>query len=166
MIHETSDKGRANVSDSAAGDFRVWGVGNVLLGDDAVGCRVAELLAERGIPAVDCGTAPENYIPALSKNPPRALLIVDAADMGLPPGECRKLSLEELDAAADATHGIPLSLLLSPFAGRFEITVLGIQPASLRLGAPLSEAVEKAALRAADLIAGLVSESERHGANS
>ncbi|MDR2175106.1 MAG: hydrogenase maturation protease [Synergistaceae bacterium] len=135
-------------------DLQVWCVGNVLLGDDAVGCRVAELLAERGVPAADCGTVPENYIPALSKNPPRALLIVDAADMGLPPGECRKLSLKELGAgaAADSSHGVPLPLLLSPFEGRFEIAVLGIQPASFRLGAPLSDAAEKAALRAADLI--------------
>jgi hydrogenase 3 maturation protease len=132
----------------------VWGVGNALLGDDAVGCRVAELLAERGIPAVDCGTAPENYVAALSKNPPRALLIVDAVDMGLSPGECGKLSLEELDAAADSSHGVPLSLLLSPFAELFEIVVLGVQPASLRLGAPLSEPVEKAAIRIAEWISG------------
>jgi hydrogenase 3 maturation protease len=123
------------------------------LGDDAVGCRVAELLAERGIPAADCGTTPENYLPTLRKNPPRALVIVDAVDMGLPPGEYRELSLKDLDAAADTSHGVPLSLLLSPFEDFMEITVLGIQPESLRLGAPLSDAVEKAAFRAAALIA-------------
>jgi hydrogenase maturation protease len=138
-------------------DFQVWGVGNVLMGDDAVGCRVAELLAERGVPAVDCGTTPENYVPALNKNPPRALWIVDAVDMGLPPGECRKLSLKDLmglDAAADSSHGIPLPLLLSPFEDFMEITVLGIQPESFSLGAPLSDAVEKAAFRAVELISG------------
>ncbi|MDR1649620.1 MAG: hydrogenase maturation protease [Synergistaceae bacterium] len=136
-------------------DFQVWGVGNVLMGDDAVGCKVAELLAKRGVPVADCGTTPENYVPALSKNPPRALLIVDAVDMGLPPGECRKLSLKDMDAAADSSHGVPLSLLLSPFEDCMEISVLGIQPESLRLGAPLSDAVEKAAFRAADLISEL-----------
>jgi hydrogenase 3 maturation protease len=133
-------------------DFQVWGVGNVLMGDDAAGCRVAELLAEREVPAVDCGTTPENYISALSKNPPRALLIVDAVDMGLPPGEWRMLSLEELDAAPDSSHGIPLSLLLAPFAKHIEIKVLGIQPSSLDLGAPLSDAVEKAISHIAALI--------------
>jgi hydrogenase 3 maturation protease len=138
-------------------DFLVWGVGNVLMGDDAVGCRVAELLSERGFPAVDCGTMPENYIPALSKNPPRVLLIVDAMDMGLPPGECRRFSLEALDSkglssAADSSHGVPLPLLLAPFAANIEIAILGIQPGSLRLGAPLSEPLEKAASRAAELI--------------
>jgi hydrogenase 3 maturation protease len=113
-------------------------------------------LAERGVPAVDCGTAPENYVAALGKNPPRALLIVDAVDMGLPPGEWRKLSLDELDAAADSSHGVPLSLLLSPFADSVEITVLGIQPASFRLGAPLSDAVEKTASRVAEMIEKMV----------
>jgi hydrogenase 3 maturation protease len=148
-------------------DFQVWGVGNVLLGDDAVGCRVAELLAESGgsenevsenevsenkVFAVDCGTTPENYLAALRKNPPRTLLIVDAADMGLPPGECRKLSLDELAAVADSSHGVPLPLLLAPFADSIEIAVLGIQPSSLRLGTPLSDTAEKAARRVAESI--------------
>ena len=136
-------------------DFlRIWGIGNALLGDDAVGCRVAELLGERGVRGVvDCGTTPENHTSALRKNPPRVLLIVDAADMGLSPGECRKLSLGEMDSVMESSHGIPLSFLLADFADSIEITALGIQPSTLRLGAPLSEAVEKAAHRVADLIA-------------
>ena len=123
------------------------------MGDDAVGCEVAKLLAGRKIAGVvDCGVTPENHIATLRKEPPSALLIVDAADMGLPPGELRKISLAELDSATTTSHGVPLSLLLSPFAGVFEITVLGIQPLSTQLGAPLSDAAEKAARRAADLI--------------
>ena len=134
--------------------MRIWCIGNVLLGDDAVGCKVAELLLEKKVCGVlDCGTTPENHIAALRERPPEALLIVDAADMGLPPGELRRLTLEELDAAAVTSHGVPLSLLLSPFADAFEIAVLGIQPATMQLGAPLSEAAEKAAHRVADLIA-------------
>jgi hydrogenase 3 maturation protease len=129
-------------------------MGNALLGDDAVGCRVAELLRERGMRGVvDCGTTPENHTSTLRKNPPRALLIVDAADMGLSPGECRKLSLGQLDSAMESSHGLPLSILLADFADSMEITALGIQPSVLQLGAPLSEPVEKAAHRVADLIA-------------
>ena len=133
--------------------LQIWGMGNVLLGDDAVGCRVAELLRERGLQAVDCGTTPENHTAALRRNPPQGLLIVDAADMGLSPGECRKLSLSEWDSVMGSSHGIPLPLLLTDFANFMEITVLGIQPSVLRLGAPLSEAVEKTAHQVADLIA-------------
>jgi hydrogenase 3 maturation protease len=141
-------------------------VGNPLRGDDAVGRRVAELLTAkltdageraRGIRVVDCGTTPENYIAALGRegtDAPRTLLIVDAAEMGLPPGECRKLSLSELDAVAETSHGLPLSLLLAPFENLMEIAVLGIQPASLRTGAPLSAPVERAARLVAEKIAG------------
>jgi hydrogenase 3 maturation protease len=129
-------------------------VGNVLLGDDAAGCRVAELLRERGAQGVvDCGTTPENHVAALRKNPPEALLIVDAANMGLSPGQYRKLSLSELDSVMESSHGVPLPLLLQEFTDSIEIAALGIQPSTLQLGAPLSETVEKAAHRVADLIA-------------
>ena len=137
-----------------SGKPRIWCVGNALLGDDAVGCRVAELLLERGISGVvNCGTTPENYVATLRKDPPSKLWIVDAADMGLQPGQWRKLSLDAWSAAMDSTHGVPLSLLLAPFSESISITVLGIQPATLQLGAPLSEAVEKTARHLADEIA-------------
>jgi hydrogenase 3 maturation protease len=103
--------------------------------------------------AVDCGTTPENHTATLRKNPPRVLLVVDAVDMGLSPGECRKFSLRELDSVIESSHSIPLSILLANFADSVAILALGIQPSTLRLGAPLSEPVEKAAHHLADLIA-------------
>ena len=134
--------------------MRIWCLGNTLLGDDAVGCRVAELLLEKKITGViDCGTTPENHIAALRTQPPSTLLIVDAADMGITPGGLRRFSIEELNSATAVSHGIPMSLLLSPFADVFEIVMLGIQPTTTRLGEPLSETAEKAARRVADLIA-------------
>ena len=123
------------------------------MGDDAVGCKVAELLFKKNISGVvDCGTTPENHLASLRRQPPSVLLIVDAADMGLNPGEIRKLSIHELDATATASHNIPVSLLLAPFAEAFETIVLGIQPKETRLGAPLSEAAENAAQHVSDLI--------------
>lgn len=133
--------------------MQVWGVGNILLGDDAAGCRVAELLREAGETGVtDCGTTPENYVATLRKNPPRTLLIVDAADMKLPPGECRLLTLGETESTAGSSHGIPLSLLLAPFEETTEIFALAIQPEFLFPGTPLSAAVKKATDHVADLI--------------
>ncbi|MDR1874409.1 MAG: hydrogenase maturation protease [Synergistaceae bacterium] len=131
----------------------VWGVGNVFLGDDAAGCAVAELLRLAGMPGVvDCGTTPENWTATLRRDPPSVLLVVDAADMGLEPGECRLLNLDGMDAFADSSHGIPLPLLLGPFMGLMEIVGIGIQPASLRLGEPFSDAVDEAVRRVADAI--------------
>jgi hydrogenase 3 maturation protease len=138
-----------------AGDMEtaVWGMGNALLGDDAAGCAVAELLRLAGMEGVvDCGTTPENWLAMLRKDPPSALLVVDAADMGLVPGECRLLSIGAMDGVADSSHGIPLSLLLGSFMESVEIIALGIQPASLYPGAPLSGAVNEAVHRVANAI--------------
>ena len=133
--------------------MQIWCLGNVLLGDDAVGCKVAELLHAKKITGVvDCGITPENHIAALRAQPPSILLIVDAADMGISPGELRRFSIEELDTATTVSHNIPISLLLLPFVDVFEIVVLGIQPATTQLGTALSDAAEKAARRVADLI--------------
>ncbi|GHV34783.1 hydrogenase 3 maturation endopeptidase HyCI [Synergistales bacterium] len=145
------------MSDFAISDLSgllVWGVGNVLLGDDAIGCEVVKLLNKQGISATDCGTTPENHIATLKKNPPSTLLIVDATDMGLQPGEFGLISLDKLDAILESSHGVPLSFLLAPFENSMEIAVIGIQPLSLVLGSPLSDAATIAARRVVTLIAG------------
>jgi hydrogenase 3 maturation protease len=111
------------------------------------------LLNEQGISATDCGTTPENHIATLKKNPPATLIIVDATDMGLQPGEIGLISLDKLDATLESSHGVPLSILLTPFENSIEIAVIGIQPVSLALGAGLSDAVADAARRAGALIA-------------
>jgi hydrogenase 3 maturation protease len=123
------------------------------MGDDAAGCEVVKFLREQGISATDCGTTPENYIATLKKNPPATLLIVDATDMGLQPGEFGLISLDKLDATLESSHGVPLSVLLAPFENSgIEIKVIGIQPRALTLGAPLSDAVAGAARCVAELI--------------
>ncbi|WP_286954882.1 hydrogenase maturation protease, partial [Aminobacterium sp. UBA5277] len=67
----------------------LWGTGNPLFGDDGVGPFVAQYLQkkemEHPICAINCETTPENYIGDLQRQHPDLLLIVDAADMGLPP---------------------------------------------------------------------------------
>lgn len=128
----------------------VWCLGNILLGDDAVGCRIAELLKERGVSnVVDCGTTPENYLATLQRGTCGELLIIDAADMELAGGEIRLLSLELFESFGVSNHGIPLSLLLQPYQEKMNICIIGIQPLTLALGASLSPQVEYAALEVA-----------------
>ena len=133
-------------------NLRIWCVGNPLMGDDAVGCRIGELLNAQGLGVVDCGTTPENHLATLRKNPPQTLLIVDAADMNINAGAFRRMKLDEIETATVSSHGVPLSLLLAPFTAAMEITAIGIQPAALQMGAPLSPAVETAARQITKLI--------------
>jgi hydrogenase 3 maturation protease len=89
------------------------GLGNPVGRDDAVGLRVAEALREAewlSIPA----PALENVLGLVEKEKPEKLVIVDAAEMGLPPGTIRRLPLGKGAEMLGSTHGLPLSL--PPFA--------------------------------------------------
>ena len=120
--------------------IQIWGIGNVLLGDDAVGPMISTRLG-----GIDCGTAPENYISKLRKDVPEILIIIDAAEMGLKAGSIRVLNYDELSGEIVTTHGMPLSFLLEQFNKTIDIILIGIQPKQTNLGEPLSDEVRTAA---------------------
>jgi len=133
----------------------VWGVGNEIMGDDAAGIYAAGLVRRRNIPWIrvfDCGTLPENYIYPLEKIRPDTLLIIDAADIGVEPGEIRLLKTDETGGAAFSTHGIPIGVLLAPFEPGLRVRILAIQPLGTRLGDEMSPPVRAAAERAAEAV--------------
>ncbi|WP_286933932.1 MULTISPECIES: hydrogenase 3 maturation endopeptidase HyCI [Aminobacterium] len=134
----------------------LWGTGNPLFGDDGVGPFVVQYLQkkemEHPICAINCETTPENYIGDLQRRHPDLLLIVDAADMGLPPGSTRQIPFEEIQNATFSTHGLPLDLLLKEKAQEIPIIFIGIQPYSQELGDSLSLPVQNAALELISLL--------------
>ena len=108
-----------------------------------MGLRVAEAL--RGtewlsIPA----PALENVWGLVEKEKPEKLVIVDAAEMGLPPGTIRRLPLKKGAEMLGSTHGLPLSFLLSVVHVP-EVMLIGIQPKEYGLGEGLSPEVRAAA---------------------
>jgi len=123
----------------------VLGVGNSLHGDDGAGPAVATGVAALGLPGVaayDCGTAPENFTGVVRRAGPDLLVIVDAAEMGLPAGSVRRIPLERICDTAIGTHMLALSHLvrfLADAAGR--IVVVGVQPLWMGEGEGLSAAV-------------------------
>jgi hydrogenase 3 maturation protease len=125
----------------------IWGLGNELLGDDAVGLEIIRRLAKTA-PAtwalIECGTVPENYLSTIPKKIGGRLIVIDAADMGINAGDIRLATLEDADDVNFATHGLPLPLLLGPHAASTEIILIGIQPLDLRPGKGLTPAVERA----------------------
>jgi len=133
----------------------VVGVGNPMKGDDGFGPAVVAALPEiEGVACFDAGMAPENWLAPIARSAPASILLLDAADMGEPPGTLRLLAPGELDAVATSTHGLPLGFFLGLLAGRCDAParVLAAQPASLALGAPVSEPVQAAIRRAAALV--------------
>lgn len=122
-------------------------------GDDGAGNFIAARIRGPGWIALDCGTVPENFTGKVREISPELLVLVDAADMGITPGEFRVVAPEYIDDVAFGTHALPLRLLIDyvrPHAGR--ILFIGIQPEQIDLGAGLSPGVKQGALRLARLI--------------
>ena len=118
------------------------GVGNRLSRDDGAGPVLVERLAGSDWLAIDCGTSLENVGGVVSREKPDLLVIADAARMGLPPGEVRRLPRPSVDRMLVSTHGLPLTFFLDRLgsaAGR--IVLIGIEPADLSFGEGLSAEV-------------------------
>jgi hydrogenase 3 maturation protease len=131
----------------------VLGIGNPLGGDDAAGpCLVRMLKRKRqrtnkpsfGITAIDAGTAPESYTSTIRQHRPDLLILVDAADMGLPPGALRAIPPEKISVLSFSTHHMPLSMFISyvqELCGK--VLLIGVQPGQTEMGKCLSRVVRK-----------------------
>ena len=109
-------------------DLLVMCIGNRDGGDDAVGPYVADYLKKSNIEAVDCGIIPENYTGFVKQKKPKTLIIVDAVDMGLKPGNIRIIPKEKIGVMHISTHGIPVSVLINYLEQYVEnILFIGIQ---------------------------------------
>ena len=130
------------------------GIGNPRHGDDALGPVFARAFRHPDWRGLNAATAPENFTSLVRRLHPELLVLLDAADMGLPPGTLRRLDPEAIQSGDFGTHAGSIGHLagyLSDCAGK--IVILGIQPASTAPGARLSPPV-RAALRAlADALA-------------
>lgn len=135
----------------------VWGIGNPLLRDDAAGLEVVRLLGERklsGFSLRRCELAPGNYLATLARERPRRFLLIDASDMGLPPGTLRRFPLARVDDPSFTSHDLPLpQLLAGTLPSDCETWVVAIQPQSVDFGIGLTPAAVQAAQECADLIA-------------
>ncbi len=122
------------------------GVGNELNGDDAVGCFIADNFIARNWLCVNTGTVPENFVGTVRKEKPSLLVIVDAAELGLKPGQFRELRKEQANSVFYSTHSLPLSEFISQVEGFVEkIILIGIQPLSTQQFSGLSSEVKQAA---------------------
>ena len=106
------------------------GVGNELNGDDGIGPWVAKNFSDASWQTIDCFTMPENYTAMVKRLQPHTIVIVDAADMKIQPGEMRIIPQAQMESAAFSTHMLPLSIVVSYLqkAMPSEIWVIGIQP--------------------------------------
>jgi len=124
-------------------------VGNTMMGDDGAGPLLAEICAERGCgkwTVIDGGSAPENDIVAIRELQPARLMIVDATDMGLNPGEIRIIDPDDIaDMFMMTTHNMPLNYLVDQLKDDVgEVIFVGIQPDIVGFYYPMTPPVKAA----------------------
>ncbi|MDI6855971.1 MAG: hydrogenase maturation peptidase HycI [Candidatus Thermoplasmatota archaeon] len=126
----------------------LMGIGNALGGDDAIGPWIAKNFKHRGWLSIDCGTVPENFTSLVKEHRSKYLVIVDAAQLNLAPGEFRVVPKDKIDTFALTTHSLPLSFLISYLEEYAEnIICIGVQPKSVRPFSTLSKEVRAGALK-------------------
>ena len=143
----------------------VLGIGNSLMNDDALGVTAIEQLQARyhfpaGVTVVDGGTLGLDLLPMLEDV--RKLLIIDAIDMGAPPGALFRLHGDEVPrafASKLSVHqmGVQDLLAVAELQGHVpeELVVWGVQPGSIEMEMRLTPAVAAAIV---PLLEGVVGE--------
>jgi hydrogenase maturation protease len=148
---------------SATIDAAVIGLGNVVLSDDGLGVHAVNRLRRRfdigeNVELVEGGTAGLLLLPYLADA--RRVIIVDAIDLGAPPGSLVRLDGKDWASAFAVRmtpHDVGLVDLLgaAQLSGAWpEVLVLrGVQPASTTIGTELTEPVAAALDPLTDAIA-------------
>jgi hydrogenase maturation protease len=150
--------------------FLVLGLGNSLLGDDAVGPALVQAMAalppQPGGPGAVCwldgGTIGLALLPAIQDC--AGLIAVDAAMLGRVPGEVAVLEGEAMDAQLGgqrhSAHEVALSDLMAAAALCGALpqrrALVAVQPAQLQLGQGLSAPVQQALPQLRQAVLGLL----------
>lgn len=137
---------RRKFSSQQGKNYMLMGLGNICRGDDGIGSFIAQNFQSDDWLVLDCGTTPENFTSLVKKSQPEYLVIVDAAQMNLEPGEFRVIPSERIDKFYLTTHNIPLSLLISYLDKSVgKIILIGIQPERMEDFQRISERVQDSA---------------------
>ena len=145
--------------------MNIVGVGGTLMGDDGLGVTALQRLAERperiGPAALhDAGLAVSDVLGRLDPDVP--LIVIDAIHAGRRPGSVYKMKLDGL-GAADASMASCISLhelsavraldIEAMIGRRFkDVTIFGVEPASLACGEGLSPVVAAAMGKLVDAV--------------
>jgi hydrogenase 3 maturation protease len=133
-------------------EYLVMCIGNRDGGDDAIGPYIADQLKKQDDFAVlDCGVVPENYTSIVKRHKPKNLVIIDAVEMGLDPGEIRIVPEKRLGKMHISTHGIPISVLINYLEKYVDnIFFIGIQP--MNMSGEISKNVQNSGDKLVELI--------------
>jgi hydrogenase maturation protease len=136
---------------SARDDVLILGIGNPLMGDDGVGIRTAEIIAEKNLPegvTVQEAGLPGWGLPSWLEGR-SSVILVDAVQMGAAPGEWKRFHPKDLRVVLEdgslSLHepGLAAGLALTEALNMLpeNLTLYGVQPAQTNTGDGLSAEV-------------------------
>lgn len=139
----------STLSSQTAPRVVIVGIGHTLRGDDAAGTAVAnrlQSLSNERVLVVNAEHAPENITGPVRRFQPDLVLLVDMAQMDLPPGSVRLIPWQATTGLSASSHTLPLHMLARYFVetADCDVALLGIQPARTGLGEAMSAEVEAA----------------------
>jgi len=129
----------------------VAGIGNPIRMDDFVGTKIVQDLqgkVSEKIYLIECETVPENFMQQIIDFNPTHVLLIDAAILGLKPGNSRLIRPERLMAfPAYSTHALPLGMFCGYLAKmtKANIALLLVEPKKADFGEGLTLEVEASA---------------------
>jgi hydrogenase 3 maturation protease len=122
----------------------IAGIGNPIRMDDFVGVKIVQDLRRKvsgSVLLIECETVPESFIQQILDFNPTHVLLIDAAMLGLKPGESRLIGPARLaDFPAFSTHVLPLRIFCEYLAksAKAEIALLLIEPKKTDFGEGLT----------------------------
>jgi hydrogenase 3 maturation protease len=129
----------------------VAGIGNPIRSDDYVGLNIVEKLKGKlpeTVCLLECETVPESYLLDIEEFNPTHVLLIDAAFLGLNPGEASLVDAEKIASfSAITTHMLPLRIFCEYVkqATGAKIALLLIEPKSMEFGEGLTAEVQAVA---------------------
>lgn len=136
----------------------IAGIGNPIRMDDFVGVKIVQYLQGKvsdKIFLIECETVPESFIQQIIDFKPTHVLLIDAAILGLNPGESRLINPEKLTSfPAFSTHMLPLRIFCEYLTKTTEakIALLLVEPKKVDLGEELSPEIKVSAQNIANTL--------------
>lgn len=148
---------------SSANKVVVAGIGNPIRRDDFVGMKIVQDLKGKtpaNVCLIECETVPEGFIQDIVDFEPSHVLLIDAAFLGLQPGEVRLVFPEHVAAfPAVTTHVLPLRIFCEYIEKMTaaKIALLLIEPENTEFGEDLTPTVQATAEEIAKILLELFS---------
>jgi hydrogenase 3 maturation protease len=129
----------------------IAGIGNPIRTDDFVGVKIVQDLTRKvskKVHLIECETVPESFMQEIVDLKPSHVLLIDAAVLGLKPGETRLVFPKQVaNFPAVTTHVLPLRIFCEYITKMAEakIALLLVEPENTEFGDGLTIMVQAAA---------------------